>query len=144
ESGGLDASAIGGEEGIQFAGHGCVFVSTPTSNSWETMSAEKTTQTLQYESWLKGVVEIKKKDFPATYLFKTARGECGILQILGFTEEKPNPGGVKIRYKLVETRDRGFVVPFLSAEERIAVITEAHKAFTDFMHSDRNEQDGEN
>src|SRR5207237_5525639 len=32
ENGGLDADAIGGEGGIQFAGHGCVFVSTPTSN----------------------------------------------------------------------------------------------------------------
>ncbi len=37
---------------------------------------------------------------PKTYIFHTAKGDAGILQITGFTE---NPRGVKIRYKLVQT-----------------------------------------
>src|SRR5205823_5068753 len=82
----------------------------------------------------------------------------GLLQILGFTA---NPGGVQIRYKLadgtigkVEAEGSAgasssqpvatFAIPFLTAEQRIAVIKEAHKAFTDFVHSERKEQDGEN
>ena len=36
---------------------------------------------------------------PKTYIFHTAKGEAGILQITGFTE---NPRGVKLRYKLVQ------------------------------------------
>jgi predicted Ser/Thr protein kinase len=36
---------------------------------------------------------------PSTWLFRTREGGAGILQITGFTE---NPGGVKIRYKLVQ------------------------------------------
>ncbi len=36
---------------------------------------------------------------PQTFLFKSAAGKIGVLQITGFTE---NPRGVKIRYKLVE------------------------------------------
>src|SRR5207248_922777 len=140
---------------------GCVFVlRTKESRDWDTLTAERTIQALQQESWLKGVVEVYEKDFPATYLFKTARGEYGIVQILGFTDEKPRAGGVKLRYKLVQgsaAKATGapsptasghsaatFAIPFLTAEQRIAVIKEAHKAFTDFVHSDGKEQDGEN
>ena len=36
---------------------------------------------------------------PLTYLFKSATGRIGLLQIIGFTD---NPRGVKIRYKLVQ------------------------------------------
>ena len=35
-----------------------------------------------------------------TFGFKTRKGECGVLQITGFTD---NPRGVKLRYKLVVT-----------------------------------------
>jgi serine/threonine protein kinase len=39
------------------------------------------------------------KFLPLTYLFKSATGKIGLLQITGFTD---NPRGVKIRYKLVQ------------------------------------------
>jgi serine/threonine-protein kinase len=102
ESGGLDASALGLGNGVQFAGHGCVFLAAGDRKDWDTLTAERTIQTLQHDSWLKGVVEVYEKDFPATYLLKTAQGAYGILQIIGLTDENPHPGGVKIRYKLVE------------------------------------------
>jgi hypothetical protein len=102
ESGGIDASVIGGKDGIQLSGKGCIFTQDK-SPDWDATTAEVVVRTLQRESWLSGVVEIKAKDFPATYLFKTARGECGILQILGVTDEPPgwNQVGMKFRYKLV-------------------------------------------
>jgi hypothetical protein len=98
ETGGLDVSVIGGKDGLQLAGRGCVFTRDKSPN-WDTMAAEAAVRTLRRESWLNGVVEVKQKDFPATYLFKTARGECGLLQILGVSDE---PLGMKFRYKLVE------------------------------------------
>jgi hypothetical protein len=103
ESGGLDASVIGGKEGIQLAGKGCVFT-LEKAPDWSATTADEVVRTLQRESWLSGVVEIKAKDFPATYLFKTARGECGILQILSVPDESSgwNQVGMKFRYKLVQ------------------------------------------
>ncbi len=103
ETGGLDASVIGGPEGFQLAGHGCVFNKVAAS-TWKTLTAGEVVETLRRESWLYGVVEIGKKDFPATYLFKTARGACGLLQILGAAEDPRawNGHGMKFRYKLVQ------------------------------------------
>jgi serine/threonine protein kinase len=108
QSGGLDVSVIGGKEGIQLAGKGCVFTRDKPPD-WDATTAEVVVRTLQRESWLSGVVEIKAKDFPATYLFKTARGECGILQILGVADESPgwNQLGMKFRYKLVQPAEGG-------------------------------------
>lgn len=73
------------------------------------------------------------------HVFVTRDGTEGALQIVG-----RNKQGVKIRYKLVQTRDERFAIPFLSAQQRVAVITEAHKAFTNFVQSDRKERDGDN
>ena len=108
QSGGLDVSVIGGKEGVQLAGKGCIFT-RDKSPDWDATTAEVVVRTLQRESWLSGVVEIKAKEFPATYLFKTARGECGILQILGVTDEPPgwNQLGMKFRYKLVQPAKGG-------------------------------------
>jgi serine/threonine protein kinase len=106
ESGGLDGSAMGLENGVQFAGHGCVFLAAADSNDWDMLTAESMVWTLQRGSWFKGVIEVYDKDFPATYLFKTARGECGILQILGLTDEKPHPSGMKLRCTLVKGAPR--------------------------------------
>jgi predicted Ser/Thr protein kinase len=43
---------------------------------------------------------VRENELPKTFIFKTAKGSMGILQITGFTE---NPHGVKLRYKLVQT-----------------------------------------
>jgi hypothetical protein len=103
ESGGLDASVIGGPDGFQLAGRGCIFT-RERSPKWETLTADEVVRMLRTESWLYGVVEIEKKDFPATYLFKTARGECGLLQILGASDDARgwNGHGMKYRCKLVQ------------------------------------------
>jgi biopolymer transport protein ExbD len=45
-----------------------------------------------------------KGELPATYVFRTREGGKGLLQIIGFAE---NPPGVRIRYKLVQTRPAG-------------------------------------
>lgn len=42
---------------------------------------------------------MRENELPKTFIFKTAKGSMGILQVIGFTE---NPRGVKIRYKLVQ------------------------------------------
>jgi hypothetical protein len=103
ESGGLDASAIGSvDDGIQLVGQGCIFT-RDHSPDWDTTTAEEVVESWIHASWIYGVVEPRKKDFPITYFFKTARGECGILQILGVTKIPGSPVryGMKFRYKLV-------------------------------------------
>ena len=102
-TGGLDLSVIGGKDGLQLAGRGCVFT-RDKSPDWDDTTAEATARALRYESWLSGVVEIKAKDLPLTYIFKTAGGEFGLLQILAVTDEPVgwNRFGMKFRYKLVQ------------------------------------------
>ncbi len=100
----MDASVIGGQDGFQLAGRGCVFTRDRSPN-WDTMTAEEVVQALQHESWLYGVVQIEPKHLPATYIFKTSRGESGLLQVLGATN---NPSGwnghaMNFRYRLVQT-----------------------------------------
>ena len=58
-------------------------------------------------SRVNGEVRVEKKDYPATYLFKTARNKCGILQVLGVTEDlrSHNKLGMKFRYKMLQNYD---------------------------------------
>jgi Protein kinase domain len=102
-SGGIDAMAIGGNEGIQFAGEGCLF-SKDSSPDWDTVTAEEVVKSLRRETWITGVIEAKRADFPLTYLFKTARGDSGVLQIFDITEDERGASklGMKMRYKLVQ------------------------------------------
>jgi predicted Ser/Thr protein kinase len=104
ESGGVDAMSIGGKEGIQFAGKGCIFTQDSSPN-WDTSTAEQTAKTLRRATWITGVIEAKRKQFPLTYLFKTARGDCGVLQIYDITEDPRgfHQLGMKLRYKFVQT-----------------------------------------
>ncbi len=112
EAGGVDAQALGGEKGFQFVGKGCLFTND-RSPDWEKQTAEEAVKELQHASWITGVIQPKKKDLPLTYLFKTSRGDMGIMQLLGIVESdlgysgSDNKGhGVKLRYKLVETGPR--------------------------------------
>lgn len=50
---------------------------------------------------------------PATFAFRTASGDKGLLQIAAFTE---NPRGVKLRYKLVQQNDAAQGQPISSPE----------------------------
>lgn len=101
-SGGVDGLAIGGEAGLQFAGEGCLFTQEG-SPDWETLTAEATMKQLRHATWITGVIEAKRSDLPLTLLFKTARGDCGILQIRGITNDPRGSHGLgmTIRYKLV-------------------------------------------
>ena len=101
-SGGVDALAIGGEDGIQLAGEGCLFTRDPAPD-WDTLTAEETVQRLRRARWITGVIEAKRQELPLTFLFKTARGDRGVLQIRSITRD-PRGGnglGMAIRYKLV-------------------------------------------
>lgn len=102
DTGGLDVVVYGGESNIQMVGKGCVF-SRGRSTHWETTSAASAVESLKGESWLSGVVEIETKELPLTWLFKTATGQPGMLQLLGVVPETRGHGdlGVKLRYKLV-------------------------------------------
>ncbi len=54
--------------------------------------------------------------FPASFAFKTSRGQFGLLQALAYTD---NPRGVKIRYKLVQ----GATPPSVSAPTKTITLT---------------------
>ena len=97
--------AIGGNEGIQFAGEGCLF-SKDSSPDWDTITAEEVVKSLRRETWITGVIEAKRADFPLTYLFKTARGDSGILHIFDIAEDERGVSklGMKMRYKLVQNQ----------------------------------------
>ncbi len=107
DSGGVDAEAFGGEDGAQFVGAGCLFTHEHSPN-WTNITAQEVIAQLSRATWITGVIEITKKDLPATWLFKTARGEMGVMQLLGSAKEgrsgsdgRSGPG-LELRYKLVQ------------------------------------------
>jgi hypothetical protein len=112
-SGGLDVSAIqlmdAGKQGIQLAGHGCIFNERRKPEDWDRLTASATADALRRETWLKGVIEVFQNDFPATYLFKTAHGECGVLQITGLATSSTIGNGVKLRYKMANPASKSGV-----------------------------------
>jgi hypothetical protein len=71
------------------------------TNAWETATPAEVRL-----HWSLMMAEPKKEDAvgkmagtPDTFYFRTRNDSCGLLQVLGFTD---NPRGVKIRYKLVQ------------------------------------------
>jgi signal peptidase I len=108
EAGGVDVEALGGDEALQIAGEGCLFT-REHSPDWEKLPAAGVLDQLQHATWISGVIENRKKDLPSTWLFKTSRGQAGMLQVLdivpdgrGFHSEGRQGHGVKLRYKLVQ------------------------------------------
>ena len=69
------------------------------------MTAEETVRRLRRARWITGVIEAKRQELPLTFLFKTARGDRGVLQIRSITRDPrgSNGLGMTIRYKLVST-----------------------------------------
>jgi WD40 repeat protein len=108
EAGGADIS-LGSNWGIQLVGEGCIFTQDVEGLQWDIFTAEKVVKTMNRVNFSFGVMEPAVKDLPVTYLFKTARGEVGIMQILGIVEDErgitgsgDKGHGMKFRYKLVE------------------------------------------
>ena len=108
-AGGVDARANGDENGLQFAGEGCLFLKAVVPR-WQEATAANVVDNLKDTTWIVGILQPTRKDLPLTAYFKTARGEMGILQLLdivedarGFVGSGSKGYGVKLRYKLVQT-----------------------------------------
>jgi WD40 repeat protein len=106
EAGGADMS-LGSNAGIQLVGEGCIFTQDFQDLHWDTFTAEQVVKAMKRVNFSYGVVEPAVKELPATYLFKTARGEVGIMEILGIVEDARGfhgsggqGQGMKFRYKL--------------------------------------------
>ncbi len=105
DAGGVDMSAVSSEEGISIAGRGCFFTRDVEGLKWNSITAERVMQAMKRVRFVEGVVSPRKKELPITYLFKTARGEQGIMEVLGVMDDKRNgwiEKGMKFRYKLVQ------------------------------------------
>ncbi len=104
EAGGADMSANSGKEGIHIAGRGCIFTQDVPALKWESITAEQVVHAMNRVRFVNGIVEPRTKDLPITYLFKTARGEVGILEVTGVSADDRDDGGhgMKFRYKLVQ------------------------------------------
>lgn len=107
-AGGADVRAECGENGIQLVGHGCIFARVFPELKWDICTAEQAVDAMKRVAFSYGVVQLMTKDLPITYLFKTSRGEVGIMQVLGVVEdERASHGegykgyGMKFRYRLV-------------------------------------------
>ena len=110
EAGGADMSAGSSDEGISIMGRGCIFTRDVAGLKWDGFTADQVVQTLKYASYLEGHVEPRKQDLPITYLFKTARGEVGLMEIIGVVGDKRDgwlEKGMKFRYKLVQSAGTG-------------------------------------
>jgi hypothetical protein len=86
------------------AGMNGVVVEVSNPSQWDAITDLETVERLHISSNSPGLRVVSptqhaNQHLPLTYLFKSAAGKIGILQITGFTE---NPRGVKIRYKLVQ------------------------------------------
>ncbi|MGA2615986.1 MAG: protein kinase [Thermoguttaceae bacterium] len=107
DAGGVDMFAWSDKERIEITGKGCIFTQDRYSRygvSWEKTAAEEAAHKMKLVSDSHGVVEPKTKELPVSYLFKTSRGEVGILQVIGAVEDErgSNGRGMKFRYKLVQ------------------------------------------
>jgi serine/threonine protein kinase len=105
DAGGIDISVMFSEEGIHLVGEEGIFTQDMDNLKWDTTTAEKVVKGMKHARFTYGVVEPRVKDCPITYLFKTSRGEVGIMEILGVVEDKRDGGirkGMKFRYKLVQ------------------------------------------
>ena len=94
----------GEERTAQFIGQGCVFTDEHEPE-WDKQSADDTLRQLRTAKNIVSRIAPKRNELPATYLFKTARGDSGIMQILGVTKEERGALGlgVRIRYKLIQS-----------------------------------------
>ncbi len=104
EAGGVDMSAESGGEGIHIVGRGCIFTRDAHELQWDSITPGQIVQAMKHVRFVDGIVTPKKTELPITYLFKTERGEVGIMEVLGVGEDErgERSHGMKFRYKLVQ------------------------------------------
>jgi hypothetical protein len=107
EAGGVDFSVSTGDDTVQLIGRGCFFTREAHDLKWASTTADQVVHAIRRAGEIHGVIEPRKSELPITYLFKTARGETGIIEVigpapLGSEGEQSKTLGVKFRYKLVE------------------------------------------
>ena len=106
DAGGVDMSAGSSEDQIHIAGRGCIFTRDVAGRlKWDNFSADQAVHAIKRVRYVDGVVTPAKKELPITYLFKTARGEVGLMEVMGVVEDQRdgwNQRGMKFRYKLVQ------------------------------------------
>jgi serine/threonine-protein kinase len=114
DAGGADIS-IGSNVGIQLVGEGCIFTQDFFNLHWDTFTAEQVVSAMKRVNFSFGVVEPAKKDLPVTYLFKTSRGEVGILELLALVDDGNGlhalGNGLRFRYKLVQVEAKAPTEP---------------------------------
>jgi hypothetical protein len=128
DAGGADMSAISGDEGIQISGRGCFFTRDVDGLEWDRFTAGEAVEAVKRVRFVNGVVSPKLSELPMTYLFKTARGEVGIMEVLGAVDEaRPNGvgKGMKFRYKLVQGAGPGELVKQMTQSAPPAASTPA-------------------
>ena len=117
EAGGVDFAAACYEEHIYIIGRGCIFSQEVASAvpmdealelNWDKTTAEEVMTSMEVVSGYTSIQQ-PRRELPVTYLFKTGRGETGIIQILGVVEDKRGDAGrgMKFRYKLVQRPHEG-------------------------------------
>lgn len=126
-AGGVDLCAFGDETGFQLVGAGSLFSRDLRGLSWEKTTAEEVIARMKQVDFVEqakpkdhpdpfaaatgggiGLLEPKTKDLPMVSLFKTARGEVGVMEVLEVVADKRGHSGdgkgrgIKFRYKLVQ------------------------------------------
>jgi serine/threonine protein kinase len=106
---------------------GAKFAEFPSSN-WETASPTDVTEALQKGSLHQPIVSGFDEVFlpesvvlPVTFAVESRTGETGLLQITGFTE---NPRAVKLRYKLVQSKNSSAEIAGQTLAEQPPVVVE--------------------
>ena len=100
-AGGFDMTAVDVENGIQICGHGCIFTTDVADLKWGAFTPAQVLEAMKRATFTYGVVQPQTKEFPVTYLFKTVRGEVGIMEVSGAVKDERGDG-MKFRYKLVQ------------------------------------------
>ena len=102
EAGGIDMWAGSSDEAIHIEGRGCFFTRDVHDPSWDRITADQVVQAIARARDINGAVQPRKAVLPITYLFKTAHGETGVMEVLGTVATEHNGRGMKFRYKLVK------------------------------------------
>ena len=104
KGGGVDFSAASTDKEVTVMGRGCLFTRDLNGLKWDAVTARGVVDAVNRASYVEGVLTLKTGQLPATYLFKTARGEMGVMEVLGAVTDNRdgwNGHGLKLRYKLV-------------------------------------------
>ena len=105
DAGGVDMSASSSEDRIFISGEGCTFTQDANDLKWDSFTAGQAVDAMKRASQVHDKVTPVKKELPVTYLFKTARGEVGMMEVIGVVEDKREgwvEKAMKFRYKLVQ------------------------------------------